>query len=714
MDPLFHGWTQPVLERLQDSRRQTGSKSINDPVWGNIRLQPWEVILVDSPFFQRLRGTHQLGLAYLVYPSAVHSRFEHSLGALEASERMMAILETPTHPFPGDEPAPRNAISPHDRACVRLAALFHDLGHPCLSHASEPILEHLYPGEFEALQEVIQGASHEGKLLFPKASRPSPSESLAILALLSPEFYEVFRHLPTHPMRTGEIPLAVSARILGSSGFLDAAYLRGLISGPLDADKLDYMARDSFHAGYPIGLDVERIISLLRVIRVDATNAPDEAWREKVSREPRDELGLEHSASSAYDQMMVARAFLFDRLYFHHKVRAAETMWKSLARVLENHPEDQEVMRRVLFSDHPDATVLSILSGDVCLPGGSSLSQPVVEVSQQLKERNLYVRAFAFASRFLPPVDDLAVDLQEETQRQLWDPISRQLQDEAGQEQLAQDVLFAARELQGLLGPALDLPPIQDHQILVDFPPTQVVPKGGKLLTVSGSGKLRSLDRFFQPKAWIDAYEQKKRCGFLFTPAIFVPLVALASRLAFYRRFRRIFGSAAELASKPTDRIPKEWIERAREAGLLDSIFADALLHGELPRILFRPEDLDYGLSARGDSSALSIQFAEALNQGFPRGFDGARFLQLRRALGRWFSLSLDPRNPDSDRPPERIEGILLIREGQAAPQGESLVFRTQVRDQSSPSLVGRRGEGDRPHELVLGLPRDPEARGTP
>src|SRR4051812_31988305 len=93
---------------------------IRDPLWNNIRVEPLAMRLVDSRAFQRLRYVRQLGLAYLVYPGASHSRFEHALGAYHLSRRVLALLEErePGLPLDGD-----------DAAIVRCAALLHDVGH---------------------------------------------------------------------------------------------------------------------------------------------------------------------------------------------------------------------------------------------------------------------------------------------------------------------------------------------------------------------------------------------------------------------------------------------------------------------------------------------------------------------------------------------------------------------------------------------------------
>src|SRR5690348_8821465 len=103
---------------------------IRDPLWNNIRVDPVALRLVDTAAFQRLRYVRQLGLAYLVYPGASHSRFEHALGAYHLAQRALALFA---------ERGLERAIDPDACRIVRCAALLHDIGHYPFSHALEEI-----------------------------------------------------------------------------------------------------------------------------------------------------------------------------------------------------------------------------------------------------------------------------------------------------------------------------------------------------------------------------------------------------------------------------------------------------------------------------------------------------------------------------------------------------------------------------------------------
>ncbi len=97
---------------------------------------------------------------------------------------------------------------------------------------------------------------------FPDVTKIAPSETVAIFLVLSEQMRRVFEHRHCEAVKeTHKLATAIASRILGSRSNLNAGYLSGVISGPIDADKIDYMARDSHHSGFPIGLDFNRLIS---------------------------------------------------------------------------------------------------------------------------------------------------------------------------------------------------------------------------------------------------------------------------------------------------------------------------------------------------------------------------------------------------------------------------------------------------------------------
>src|SRR5437764_12758844 len=144
------------------------SRIIRDPLWNNIRLDRLALELIDTPAFQRLRYVRQLGLAFLVYPGATHSRFEHALGTYHLARRALALL---------DERGALTSIAPAACATIRTAALLHDIGHYPFSHALEEIgaLHH----EEVARPLITEGAVADG--LRAALGVDAPSEIMALI-----------------------------------------------------------------------------------------------------------------------------------------------------------------------------------------------------------------------------------------------------------------------------------------------------------------------------------------------------------------------------------------------------------------------------------------------------------------------------------------------------------------------------------------------------
>lgn len=180
---------------------------VRDPLWNNIRLEPEALAVIDTPAFQRLRYVRQLGHAFLVYPGATHTRFEHALGAYHLARRAAAELT--------------DADSAEGLA-IRLAALLHDIGHYPFSHALE------------------------------EAGLPR-HETLAA------------RHLQSGVLATTLEQLGVPAsRLLPMIQGTSPSPLAGIVAGSLDVDKLDYLSRDAKMCGVPYGvIDVDRLLTSL-------------------------------------------------------------------------------------------------------------------------------------------------------------------------------------------------------------------------------------------------------------------------------------------------------------------------------------------------------------------------------------------------------------------------------------------------------------------
>jgi len=187
-------------------------KILNDPIYGFTNI-PNELFfdLIEHPYFQRLRRITQLGLTYLVYPGAYHTRFHHALGAMHLMQIAVKTLQDKGH-----------EITKNEEQAVLIAILLHDVGHGPFSHA----LEH----------SIVHGVNHE-------------HISMMIMDKLNDEF-------------DGKLSLAIQI----FQNKYPKTFLHQLISSQLDVDRLDYLKRDSFYSGVSEGIiNSDRIISMLNV-----------------------------------------------------------------------------------------------------------------------------------------------------------------------------------------------------------------------------------------------------------------------------------------------------------------------------------------------------------------------------------------------------------------------------------------------------------------
>jgi HD superfamily phosphohydrolase len=293
---------------------------IRDPLWNNVRVDATTLRLVDTPVFQRLRYVRQLGLAYLVYPGATHTRFEHALGTYHLARTTLALL------------AERGALGggrPDECAVVRAAALLHDVGHYPFSHALEEI-----------------GVPHHERVARPLLTGGAVAEVLR--AQVAPD-----------------APERVYALVCGAGD----SPLRGLISGSLDLDKIEYLKRDALMCGVPYGeIDVDRLLNALVVVDDPATGRPAVGLREK---------GL-----SALESLLFAKYQMYRNVYWHHAVRSATAMYKRLVgAALAAGALDPA--RLAPYTD--EGLLLALEGGDV--PAG------VAAVRDDLRTAGLYKRA---------------------------------------------------------------------------------------------------------------------------------------------------------------------------------------------------------------------------------------------------------------------------------------------------------------------------------
>jgi HD superfamily phosphohydrolase len=261
---------------------------IRDPIFGFIAFNQWEKEIINSHPFQRLRRIRQLALTDMVYPGALYSRFEHSLGVMHLAtlmfyailnnKRNKEILET--------EMKYNKAGLERDRQMIRLAALLHDIGHAPFSHASEEIMP-----------------------INPKTGNNYQHEDYSVEIINGPlkcviEDNDINEN--NYKIKAEEI----SALIEGNPSILKGKiFWKTLISSQLDADRGDYLLRDSHHIGVKYGVyDYQRLLNTVAL-------GFDPESNDVI-------LGVDEGGWHVAEAVVLARYQMFTQVYFHKSRRA--------------------------------------------------------------------------------------------------------------------------------------------------------------------------------------------------------------------------------------------------------------------------------------------------------------------------------------------------------------------------------------------------------
>ena len=315
----------PELRALDSTR-----DLIRIPDEQNVPLTPRVRRIIDTAAFQRLRRVSQLGLVAHVYPGATHSRFEHALGVYHNALRYLQQLWR--------DPRFGEIVSEEDATRLVAAALLHDIGHWPFCH---PIEDLGLPGltrHEEAARQIVLG-DEIGPLLADDWNL-DPQSVVAILEGRDDD-------------------------AIGPAGRL----MQSILSGPIDIDKMDYLERDSRHAGVPYGrnFDKQRLIQSLTL---------DQAGTG---------LAITAKGRTAAELMVFARYVMFSEVYWHHAVRSATAM-----------------LTRAFLELHPSLAGDLLAMGDADLiaamrdAAGDGPIRPLVEGSLG-GGRRLYKRLFEFS-----------------------------------------------------------------------------------------------------------------------------------------------------------------------------------------------------------------------------------------------------------------------------------------------------------------------------
>lgn len=283
-------------------------REIRCPIHGFISLNDLEWELINHPAFQRLRRIRQLAWTDYVYPGAMHTRFEHSIGVMHVATRLFDALCKKHGEHLKNRYDLNEAALERQHQVVRIAALLHDVGHAPFSHASE-----------ELFPEKAQGKHYEHE-----------EYSAAIMNICMKDIFEGHIRSRNLGIKVDDITAVFSPGPQRE----DTLVLKDIVSGQMDADRMDYLLRDSYHAGVNYGrYDLDRIVNTIALCEDPETGA--------------DTIGVDEDGLHAIEALLIARYMMFTQVYFHktrsiYDLHLVHSLRDILSSVGGNYPKPDE------------------------------------------------------------------------------------------------------------------------------------------------------------------------------------------------------------------------------------------------------------------------------------------------------------------------------------------------------------------------------------
>ncbi|MCK4938513.1 MAG: HD domain-containing protein, partial [Methanosarcinales archaeon] len=265
--------------------------TVHDPLHGHVHISQLESMLISTREVQRLRRIQQLGLADIAFPGANHTRYEHSIGTMHVANMMGHAL----------------GLEEQEILKIRVAGVLHDVGHSAYSHSVESVL-----ARNPSLMPVIDGERFSSHEMFTSY----------IIRNNFPKYDHIANEVTTvFDVDASEFFSEISAMAIGNISGNHKPYLAQIISGDIDADRIDFLVRDSYHTGVSLGLiDVEQIVDSLTLHDGRVVLGGHDSYSEDM-------------ALAAAESMLIARSHHYSAIIHNPVTQSVRAM---LLRALED------------------------------------------------------------------------------------------------------------------------------------------------------------------------------------------------------------------------------------------------------------------------------------------------------------------------------------------------------------------------------------------
>ena len=490
------------------------NKVIHDPVWGTTLFYKWELKILDSPLLQRLRNISQLGLTMLTYPSAHHTRFEHTLGVMSVVTKMVHHI---------NQDAEGQMISDEDFYTLRLAALLHDIGHCFCSHLSESIYGKLI--EFAKLKKSYD--------IFKTAKA---HEIFAYIIINTDEFQNFIKEevvLWKPDLKYDKLFFEIGHIIVGANLpperrgqelYEQKYYLTQIINGQYDADKLDYLRRDSYTAGLALTYDIDRFLYKIKI-----------AEKHEITDDGKTVIGkhlaIPVTGISAVEEMAFSQLMLASYIYQHQKVLATDALIHDVVEGLTSNEKlshpcdylnycDDDILG--IYSENPDNDFKSKIANENF---NSLTNKKMEDIVKRIKNRDLPKRAFAV---------NYSTIAKEYKKNYVVSDIADRLKKIC---KLREEICEVAKEISNSL-PVKGhggKKPIDIYDIHISIPKISIAKDLSNALVINNNDEFVSLSEIIRLSDWADAFAWHKWNAYVFSKVEVLPFVSIASKIVFER-----------------------------------------------------------------------------------------------------------------------------------------------------------------------------------